>query len=420
MKKSVLLILFLFTCSYTALAAESGKPVFGPVKYDVKERYGKDNRYQATFPASEGTYLIKIQNGDQLPQRSDFIELSVNGQKLLKDDKYEYRFIAGIVKLRKENALELVIKDARPAGFQRPALPPRFVTITVRPLTVKLAEGMYGLHAWEGLGAFSGLFQKMKSSESADLALSAVNLENDVAKRAEAMRKLSDRKDLSAQDFILLVFGDLLEKEDVRSEAALALGILGDKKMIPLLMQGILDPEEKVRIGSARALSFFKEEDTRAQLETTLGRLDAMRKTAVIRAIAVAGWKPVAPLLELAESPDPSVANTAVELLGSTGDARAVDRLLKYFETPGHRDLRIIITALGESRDRRALEPLSRMAGDPAKRAGHEGELGIALASLGDQKSVDVIVEMIKKAPSRQAYNQLRDAYKSLTGKDYK
>ena len=102
--------------------------------------------------------------------------------------------------------------------------------------------------------------------------------------------------------------------QDVRGEVALALGILGDKAVIPVLIPGVLDPEDKVSIGSAGALSFYKEEDTQGDLMKMLERLDFMRKDAAIKAIVSAGWKPVGTIVKLAESNDPQVANTATKL----------------------------------------------------------------------------------------------------------
>jgi len=420
MKRLIFALLFLFVCSSAFSAAAEEKPLFGPVKYDVKERYGKENVYTATFTAQEGIFILKVQNGgDKLTERVEFIELTLNGEKLLKNDKYDYRFIACVVPLHKENTFTVVLKDAPPAGLKRPPLPPRFATISALPLSIKLARGAYGVNSWGSLNELSALIQKIKSPESAALAVSSVNLEADIPARAEALRKLSDRKDASAQDFITAVFRDDMVSPDVRGEAALALGVLGDKASVPLLINGVLDPEEKIRLGSTRALSFYKEEDTSEPLAKMLERLDAMRRDAVIHTIVEAGWKPVGTLMTLAQSTDPYVSNTAIELLGPTKDPRAAELLLKLLDKPEQRDVRKIIKALGESGDRRALGPLLQMAKDPAKWSGKEADLGEALAGLGDEKAAPVIAEMIKKTGSRNAQNRLAQAYKKLTGKDY-
>lgn len=404
------------------LADAAEQAIFGPEKYDVKERYGKVNRYAGTFTAGEALYLIKLQNGDKLPERSDWIEFTLNGEKLLKDDKYGYRYFAGFVNLKKENTFEVVLTDDKPSGFRRPALPPRFVTLTVHPVppALKKMKGVFGLNTWDGLTTYSETVLKIKNADALSLALSASSLQNDVSVRSDAMRKLSDMKEHSAQDHLLTVYGDVNCAQDVRGEAALALGILGDKAVIPALIPGVLDPQEKVSVGSARALSFYSEEDTQVSLVKMLERLDFMRKDAAIKAILSAGWKPVGTILKLAESADPQVANTATKLLGGMQDPRAIDLLLKLLEQPGPRDQSVIISALGDAKDPRAVEPLLKIAGDPERRKGKQAELGEALASLGDQRAAEPLAEMIRKADSRVSWERLRAAYKKLTGKDYK
>jgi HEAT repeat protein len=149
----------------------------------------------------------------------------------------------------------------------------------------------------------------------------------------------------------------------------------------------VLDPDEKIRVPSARALSFYQEADTAKPLADALTKLDVIRVNAVIRSIADADWKPVSTLINLARGQDVIVSNTAIEIMGTTRDPRAVDELLKFLEAPGMRNRRTIVLALGESRDTRALEPLLVIANDPVQRQGLEGALGTAFSKLGDQRA---------------------------------
>jgi HEAT repeat protein len=184
-------------------------------------------------------------------------------------------------------------------------------------------------------------------------------------------------------------------------------------------MIGVVDPNERIRLGSTRALSLFPEEDTREPLTKMLQKLDSMRMEAVIQSMAGGGWKPVDTLFTLADSTDVQVSRTAISILGNTGDPRVTDLLLKLLEQPGPRDIRTIIAALGETKDARAVEPLLRMASDPVKRAGKEPELGEALAGMGEPKAAPVIAQMIKNSSSGQAVHRLKKAYKLITGKEY-
>jgi len=419
MKKRAALFLLLIASFSVAGTGAAEQPVFGPQRYEVANRYGLDNRFAETVHAAEGLYVVQVLNGALPAERTDLIELSINGESLLKEGTYDYRFLACFVKLRRENTLELVLKDFMPAAFKRPPLIPKNVTITIVPAAYKFTKGALGLHAVDGLKDYAGTILKIRSAESAALALSAASLQNDVAVRTAAVQKLAERKDLSAQDFFVYQMSDYADKPEVRGEAARGLGMLGNKAVVPILMAGVQDPEELVRNGSVRALALYPEEDTRVPLAMMLERMDPIRKTAVVRAIVNGGWRPVSTLIELAGASDPSVANMGVALLIGSSDPRVVEFLLKAVEAPGPREIRLLIPALGATKDRRANAALSTMALDPAKRTGLEAELGMALADLGDPASAGLIKAMIKDDMPSPVLARLLYAYKKLTGQEY-
>lgn len=413
-------VAFLLLVSSVLPAAAVEKEIFGPTTYSVKERYGVNNSYTGSFAAAEGIYVVRLQLGSKAPERPEFLEMTMNGEKVLRDETYDFGYIACILRLHKENSFEIALKDAKPSGFKRPQLPSRFVIMSVLPYAGKVPEGAYGLTSLEELNEISAILQKIPDPASNELAVGAISLRNDAAARADSMRKLADKKDMNALPFITALFSNRSVNPDVRGEAAMGLGMLGAKESIPLLMNGILDAEERPRLGSARALSFFKEEDTREPFMKLLERLDAMRRDAVISAVVSAGWKPVSALMTLAESQDSHISRNAIGILGSTRDPRATDLLLKLLKDPGPRDVRSIVSALGDTHDPRAVDPLIALAQDPARRAGKEVELGDALAALGDQRSAPVIADLAKKVDTRTGRIQLHQAYKRLTGKDYK
>lgn len=417
----IFLLLFFFPEFQTAHAGAPGKIAFGPVTYEVRERYGADNVYRDNFKAAEGRlYVVKLQNGKENPERAEYMELKLNGESVLTDAAHDYPFIACVVDLKKENSLEVVLKDAKPSGFKRPALPRRFITVTVSPFDGKLDNGVYGASRGEDLADIAGLLQKISSRESASLASFAINLRNDVAARVQAMQRLSDRRDAAARPFITAVFTDLRQNSEIRAAAAAALGKLADKSSISALVRGMLDSDDKTRLASTRALSAYDEKDTREALVKMLERLDAIRRNSVIHSMIDAGWKPVETLLTLAESTDAHVSSTAIGILGSSGETRATELLLKLFQQPGRRDVHAIIAALGSTGDDRAAESLAAAAKDPARRAGNEAELGEALAGLGHQKSREVIAEMLGKCDAPVTCSRLQAAHRKVGGKEYR
>ena len=310
-----------------------------------------------------------------------------------------------------------MLRDRPPSGDRRPALPPRFIVLSMERIGVPLPEGTYGVFSQELLQDLSDILRKIKEPESHSLAVATLSLSNDLNARTEAVRKLFSRKDASTYDFLTYLINDSMLHRDIRAEAMLALGALGDKRSLPFLVQGAVDDDEKVRMGAARALSLYKEVDTLEQVQNTLKTLDVVRLRPVLQTVSNSGWKPISAIVSLSVSSDPHVANIGIRLLGAVKDPKSTDQLLKLFDEPGQGNFSMIIDSLGASGDKRAVAPLHQMAADRAERIGFEVVLANALASLGDQTAAPLIEDMINN--SKRLKGKLRAAYKKLTGKDY-
>ena len=420
MKKAIgyaIVVLCMINVVIPVWAAE--QTVWGPTKYDVKERYGRNNPYAATFTAVPGLAVIRLQNGAVPAERVDLFSFAVNGQELLPMRHSNYNNLACFVMLRSENTFTLNIADYVPPPLRRPRATPKNMTVSVIPAPEKLPTLVLGLASWDDLKAYTATLVKIESSESFSLAVASADLKNDPAVRIDAIRKLAERKDPKAQDYLVHTLRDPAGIAEMQGDAALGIGLLGDKAMIPLLIQSVLEPEEMIRIGAARGLSHYPEADTREPLAKALGRMDVFMSSAVLRSIVNAGWQPVGTLIGFAESSDLMIANMGIELLSGSNDPRVVKMLLKYLDAPGGRDLRFIIRSLGESKDKSVIAPLTAFATDPAKRRGYEVEIGDALAKLGDPASEKLIVDMIETTPHWPTRRRLLEAYKLLTGKDF-
>lgn len=408
------IFLLLFTGIGTGAAAQE---IFGPVKYDVKDRYGKLNHYTAKVPAKDGVYVIKLQIGATAGEKPDWMDFSVNGVKVLRSDKYAYSFVAVFVPLKSENTLDLVMRDEYPSGLKRPPLGPRNVTVSVLPAPAKSAfmRTAMGLSDWNSLGTVIGLFSRL-SAQSAQFALDAVNCEYEMPRRLDSLRKLSGLREKAAEDVLEWIYVDPIMSPQLRGAAAIALGGIQDKRLVPLFMRGLLDPEIEVGIASASALALYPEADTQELLSKTLGQLDSLRKDAAIQTITKGGWKPVSSMTALVESPDPQTAELALAVLGGMQDRRATEYLLASLADPARGHKGGVIQALGATKDPRAVDALLAFAADKAKRKGLEADLAEALSRLGDKRAAGPIEAMAKDVTSSYQLGRMQAAYDRLTG----
>jgi hypothetical protein len=258
---------------------------------------------------------------------------------------------------------------------------------------------------------------KISARESAAMAVTAANIQINEEGRLQALKQLASLRDPEVGQFLARKYLDPGESPVIRSEAAQALGMMRERALIPALFHGLFDPEDALRKSSARALSYFPEEDTRKLFLITLRRIDETMGSAVVRVLTEVGWKPVNTLIELTRSPEAEAANVGIELLIGCREQRAVDLMLLHLDDPGQRDLSLIIAALGSSGDPRAVASLSVMARDTVRRQGHEMELALALASLGDRASAEIVGDLINQVDTRRrGWNKLIDAYKKLVG----
>ncbi len=405
----------LFTWTWQAFAL----PVFGPEKFEVKERYGEDNLYRKTFPTAGGLHMIKVRNGTQRSERPDILEMSVNGAQFIGPEQHEYPLLVCFLSLNRENTIELNLRDHPPSGMRRPALTEKFVIVNIEPAPTRFSEGLYGIESWKHMKDLQDAIQLVKEGNSRSRAFTALDLRQPVARRIEAVRALGEEKDPRSKDYFLFLYQDRFAAPALRGEAAAALGMLKDAAVVPQLLNGLFQPLEEIRDGAARALALYPEKETGRQFTRMLERVDPLRKSAVIRSIVKAGWRPLGAIEDMSASPDPHVAAVAIELLGNMREQRATDRLLALLQVPEHRNRRDIIQALGVAGDARAVEPLLAIAQDPTGRKGLEASLGTALARLGDLRAKAVIRKMVNTMKNDNPdLIKLYEAYRTLTGED--
>jgi HEAT repeat protein len=181
-----------------------------------------------------------------------------------------------------------------------------------------------------------------------------------------------------------------LEHKDpnVRSEAAKALGRIGDERAVEPLIQALRDKYGSVREAAAEALVKIGAPAVEP-LITALRDEEWYVRRAAAEALDELGWKPgqdegaawywmvkrdwekcvalgaiaVEPLISALRDEDDDVREAAAEALGELGDSRAVKPLISALRDDRYwRVRKAAAEALGEIGDERALEELERMA----------------------------------------------------------
>lgn len=149
----------------------------------------------------------------------------------------------------------------------------------------------------------------------------------------------------------------------VRAEAARALGLLGQRSMLPSLVRLLGDAEVDVRLAAVEALA-------------RMGGADA-----------------TVPLLDRLSDPETRVRLAAVRALGQAGDARAVLSLLGTLQDTTPEVRKEVATALGNLRDPRGFRGLLGLLRDP--------QLEVRLAAvqaLGSLGVADAAVDLLPLA----------------------
>jgi hypothetical protein len=182
----------MIACSLLAvagLAEPADRTIFGPVKYEVKERYGADNRYTATFKAPGDLVVVRLKNGDTWPERPDVLSFSVNGKEILREARYEHPVIATFAQLPGENSLEVFVKDAKPSGMRRPKPTPKFTTLSVLRSPISGVEGSFGGVTYEQIIEYVKTIKRITRPDALAAVVTAAGLQNEHAVRASASER---------------------------------------------------------------------------------------------------------------------------------------------------------------------------------------------------------------------------------------
>lgn len=191
------------------------------------------------------------------------------------------------------------------------------------------------------------------------LQLQPAGVQNSFLK-ASLIEALAETKNPEAFDTLvgLLKSSDF----DVRQRAAGGLGLLGDKRAVPLLAGLLKDPEDNVRRSAAWSLTQFSNFSAPPELIAAL------------------------------QSGDTAVQIHVPNALAQAHDPKAIDALIAAMSTnPG------VIYALGESREARSVPALIAFLENPANNTGSRATAATSLGKVGDLRAVEPLIASLKE-----------------------
>jgi putative membrane-bound dehydrogenase-like protein len=209
----------------------------------------------------------------------------------------------------------------------------------------------------------------------------------------------------------------LEEVPDVRRELARALGAMGDKEALPLLIAAVRDREAPDPVREA-ALAAVEQIGTDVAITALVELLDAGdlaagRRVGVIAALGRFKAKAaVATLVRSLDGPEPEVREASAEALGKIGQLQgAAAPLRAKLDDPATRVREAAVTALGMLGDREAIPALIKAADHEETRY----EATLALAAMPDMLALPVYLRgLADKSPdlrkaAAEALEKVRD-----------
>jgi len=239
----------------------------------------------------------------------------------------------------------------------------------------------------------------------------------------DLLYKIGDEK---AIEPLIEVYRDETEISRIRKEALYALGKIGGPEVLSVLLEALECKQSIVRKG---AISGIWGLVGREVVEFPVNEIVDIAKNdpeVSIRVYATAslrrgGKKAVPPLLESMNHENKYVRIQSCKSLGMIGDKRAVEPLIAKLNSTKKTERMAVIIALGDIGDTRAVEPLIKILLKATEESGWR-DAAKALAKIGDKRAIEPLVVAMEK--ERKVFgtpsNHLLNAYKELTGEEYK
>jgi HEAT repeat protein len=186
--------------------------------------------------------------------------------------------------------------------------------------------------------------------------------------RAVAADRLGRAREKAAADAMLEVVQDGAEADILRYKAARALGVLKDKRAVPLLtgLLGSQSADRHLRVVSALALGNLGTEDSFVALRAAASDPDSLIRYKALQALQRTPNSSNRDTVEKALSDlDPYVQASAIHTLGKLGDKATVGTLDEILRSTQSDFIKIAcLTALGNIRESESVDLLRRYEGN--------------------------------------------------------
>jgi len=240
----------------------------------------------------------------------------------------------------------------------------------------------YAAEALGRIGA-SGLHPLLVALESEDISL-----------RASAIRGLGYIEDLRSVEALIGVLGVETRGYNLGQLAAHSLSRIGSLAVGPLIT-ALQDENRKVRTNAAFALGYIGDARAIGPLAAALGDEETSVRHAAVGAFGrIKNESTVEPLIAALGDKDAEIRSMTAFELGRKRDSRAVEPLARVLHGDGAADVRNAAAgALGSIKDTRAVHPLIRALNDRDKWV--VGRAATALSEIGDSRAVEPLIAVL-------------------------
>jgi HEAT repeat protein len=222
---------------------------------------------------------------------------------------------------------------------------------------------------------------------------------DDTDARAEAALAIGAIGDASAFEPLTAMLAEALETDWTLSWYIIdALGMLGDTRAVPLLVDALEHPDFDVQKSAMHALVSFGQVAVAPLVDIALDK-DSRGRTLAVRALGAIGAPRAAPALARVikdHGNHPFLRAGAALALGQVGADEAYSLLFQLFKSTNEDEnvRRCAAVGLGHLGDRRALEPFLAALEDADWPMRHS--LAEALGHLGDRRAIELLIKLLR------------------------